>query len=135
MAVRILVVDDDRAVRESLRRSLAFNGYSVALAEDGVEALETNWGRADWSTCVHAGIRRAAAGLTGHAASMNSAAGGGLPANNSRKKSGWMLGASGRQISRPFSSLMRTRFSLSRGSPMMLRPSRQQWPALPADDS
>jgi len=38
--VRILVVDDDRAVRESLRRSLAFNGYSVDLAEDGVEALE-----------------------------------------------------------------------------------------------
>jgi two-component system response regulator MprA len=38
--VRILVVDDDRAVRESLRRSLAFNGYTVDLAEDGVEALE-----------------------------------------------------------------------------------------------
>ena len=40
MAVRILVVDDDRAVRESLRRSLSFNGYSVDLAQDGVEALE-----------------------------------------------------------------------------------------------
>ncbi len=40
VAVRILVVDDDRAVRESLRRSLSFNGYSVALAEDGVKALE-----------------------------------------------------------------------------------------------
>jgi two-component system response regulator MprA len=38
--VRILVVDDDRAVRESLRRSLSFNGYTVELAEDGVEALE-----------------------------------------------------------------------------------------------
>jgi two-component system response regulator MprA len=38
--VRILVVDDDRAVRESLRRSLAFNGYSVDLAQDGQEALE-----------------------------------------------------------------------------------------------
>jgi two-component system response regulator MprA len=34
------VVDDDRAVRESLRRSLSFNGYSVDLAEDGVEAIE-----------------------------------------------------------------------------------------------
>jgi two-component system response regulator MprA len=40
VAVRILVVDDDRAVRESLRRSLSFNGYSVDLAHDGVEALE-----------------------------------------------------------------------------------------------
>ena len=38
--MRILVVDDDRAVRESLRRSLTFNGYSVELAQDGVEALE-----------------------------------------------------------------------------------------------
>jgi two-component system response regulator MprA len=38
--VRILVVDDDRAVRESLRRSLSFNGYSVELAQDGREALE-----------------------------------------------------------------------------------------------
>jgi two-component system response regulator MprA len=41
VAVRILVVDDDRAVRESLRRSLTFNGYSVSLAEDGVEALKS----------------------------------------------------------------------------------------------
>lgn len=40
MSVRILVVDDDRAVRESLRRSLSFNGYSVELAHDGVEALD-----------------------------------------------------------------------------------------------
>jgi two-component system, OmpR family, response regulator MprA len=38
--VRILVVDDDRAVRESLRRSLAFNGFDVELAADGVEAME-----------------------------------------------------------------------------------------------
>lgn len=37
--MRILVVDDDRAVRESLRRSLEFNGYSVELACDGAEAL------------------------------------------------------------------------------------------------
>ena len=39
-AMRILVVDDDRAVRESLRRSLTFNGYSVELAVDGLDALE-----------------------------------------------------------------------------------------------
>ena len=38
--MRILVVDDDRAVRESLRRSLSFNGYTVDLAEDGIDALE-----------------------------------------------------------------------------------------------
>jgi two-component system response regulator MprA len=35
----VLVVDDDRAVRESLRRSLEFNGYAVSLATDGAEAL------------------------------------------------------------------------------------------------
>ena len=36
---RILIVEDDRAVRDSLRRSLEFNGYDVALATDGAEAL------------------------------------------------------------------------------------------------
>lgn len=39
--MRILVVDDDRAVRESLRRSLQFNGYQVELATDGKQALES----------------------------------------------------------------------------------------------
>ena len=38
---RVLVVDDDRAVRDSLRRSLEFNGYEVVLAGDGAEALVT----------------------------------------------------------------------------------------------
>ncbi len=33
------MVDDDRAVRDSLRRSLEFNGYDVATATDGAEAL------------------------------------------------------------------------------------------------
>ena len=37
--MKILVVDDDRAVRDSLRRSLEFNGYTVELASDGAEAL------------------------------------------------------------------------------------------------
>ncbi|MGB3370207.1 MAG: response regulator transcription factor [Rhodococcus sp. (in: high G+C Gram-positive bacteria)] len=40
MTMRILVVDDDRAVRDSLRRSLTFNGYTVELAVDGLDALE-----------------------------------------------------------------------------------------------
>lgn len=35
----MLVVDDDSGVRESLRRSLEFNGYQVSLARDGAEAL------------------------------------------------------------------------------------------------
>ena len=38
--MRILVVDDDRAVRDSLRRSLEFNGYTVEVAGDGAEALD-----------------------------------------------------------------------------------------------
>jgi two-component system, OmpR family, response regulator MprA len=38
--VKILVVDDERAVRESLRRALELEGYEIELAEDGREALE-----------------------------------------------------------------------------------------------
>src|SRR3954469_14526698 len=40
MPMRILVVDDERAVRESLRRALTLDGYEVELASDGEEALE-----------------------------------------------------------------------------------------------
>jgi len=36
---RLLVADDDRAVRESLRRALTLEGYEVDLAADGAEAL------------------------------------------------------------------------------------------------
>jgi two-component system, OmpR family, response regulator MprA len=38
--VKILVVDDERAVRESLRRALELEGYDIELAEDGQQALE-----------------------------------------------------------------------------------------------
>jgi two-component system response regulator MprA len=37
--VKILVVDDERAVRDSLRRALELQGYEVELAEDGAQAL------------------------------------------------------------------------------------------------
>jgi two-component system, OmpR family, response regulator MprA len=37
--VKILVVDDERAVRESLRRALELEGYDIQLAADGQEAL------------------------------------------------------------------------------------------------
>ncbi|HXB66463.1 MAG TPA: response regulator transcription factor [Solirubrobacteraceae bacterium] len=38
--MRTLVVDDDRAVREALRRALTLAGYEVQLAEDGTQAIE-----------------------------------------------------------------------------------------------
>lgn len=37
---RILVVDDEPAVREALRRSLAFEGYGTQTAVDGLDALD-----------------------------------------------------------------------------------------------
>ncbi|MET9699832.1 response regulator transcription factor [Streptomyces sp. NPDC006529] len=37
---RVLVVDDEPAVREALRRSLAFEGYGTETAVDGLDALE-----------------------------------------------------------------------------------------------
>jgi two-component system response regulator MprA len=36
---KLLVVDDEPAVRESLKRALALEGYSIELAEDGADAL------------------------------------------------------------------------------------------------
>jgi two-component system response regulator MprA len=37
--MRLLVVDDDRGLRDVLRRALALSGYEVRLAENGAEAL------------------------------------------------------------------------------------------------
>ncbi len=37
--MKILVVDDERAVRDSLRRALELEGYAIELAGDGHEAL------------------------------------------------------------------------------------------------
>src|SRR2546429_7779129 len=37
--MKILVVDDERAVRDSLRRALELEGYEIELAEDGRRAL------------------------------------------------------------------------------------------------
>jgi two-component system response regulator MprA len=38
--MRILVVEDDRAVREALRRALTLGGYEAQTAEDGEQAIE-----------------------------------------------------------------------------------------------
>ncbi|RJQ72342.1 DNA-binding response regulator [Pseudonocardiaceae bacterium YIM PH 21723] len=38
--MRVLVVDDEPAVRESIERSLRFEGYDVDLVENGAQALE-----------------------------------------------------------------------------------------------
>jgi two-component system response regulator MprA len=39
-SIRILVAEDDRAVRDSLVRALQLEGYTVAAAKNGAEALE-----------------------------------------------------------------------------------------------
>ena len=38
--MRVLIIDDDRALRDALRRALTLAGYEVATAEDGASGLE-----------------------------------------------------------------------------------------------
>ena len=38
--MRILIADDDRAVRDALRRALSLGGYEIVLAEGGQETLD-----------------------------------------------------------------------------------------------
>jgi two-component system, OmpR family, response regulator MprA len=40
VVMKVLIVDDEPAVRDALRRSLTFEGYGTELAEDGLDALE-----------------------------------------------------------------------------------------------
>ena len=41
MSARVLVVDDDRAIRNALARALELEGYAVDLVADGAAALES----------------------------------------------------------------------------------------------
>ena len=41
METRVLVVDDDADVRDSLRRALGYAGYEVATAVNGADALKS----------------------------------------------------------------------------------------------
>ncbi|MEP7115372.1 MAG: response regulator, partial [Ilumatobacteraceae bacterium] len=39
MSARVLIADDDRAIRDALTRALGLEGYDVVLANDGNTAL------------------------------------------------------------------------------------------------
>ena len=40
IAMKILIVDDERAIRNSLKEILSDEGYEVEVAEDGAKAIE-----------------------------------------------------------------------------------------------
>ncbi|MER6127052.1 response regulator transcription factor [Streptomyces sp. NPDC001795] len=52
MARKILLADDDQAVREGLDRVLRFEGYETVLAGDGREALDIVGGPGEWPDLV-----------------------------------------------------------------------------------
>ena len=56
-SVRILIVDDDRALRDALRRALTLAGYEVELAAGGQEALERSRPQRPTRSCSTSGCR------------------------------------------------------------------------------
>ena len=56
MGAHLVIAEDDRAVRESVKRALELEGYSVTAVNDGVAALEAASGSdvdAKWCTLSH----------------------------------------------------------------------------------
>jgi CheY-like chemotaxis protein len=49
---RVVVVDDDEALRNAVRRALRLEGYDVELAVDGAEASIISPARARISSCL-----------------------------------------------------------------------------------
>jgi len=55
--MRILVVDDEPALRQAVKRALGFEGYEVTFATDGVEALEVSPASASTPSCSTSACR------------------------------------------------------------------------------
>ena len=55
-AVRVLIVDDDRALRDALRRALVLGGYDTVQAESGEEALTVATGAAPDAVVLDIGL-------------------------------------------------------------------------------
>jgi two-component system, OmpR family, response regulator MprA len=55
-AVRVLIVDDDRALSDALRRALVLGGYDTVQAESGEEALTLTTGAAPDAVVLDIGL-------------------------------------------------------------------------------